>query len=153
MTAKKNTSALTNTQINTDFRKSKPPKKLRWSPSVYMPSSSPGFKDQSVLMEIIFPGGNSLTFGTRMLMSCNFLRRQIIRPTFSKTPNNQLSIKEGGKKLDTKKMAWIMTYQKYQTPNNFAYLKLHPVPKVKVFPPPTLPLPGIILCGTAKPLG
>ena len=56
-------------------------------------------------------------------MPSNFLRPQIIRPTFSKTPNNQPSSFEN--KLDTKKMAWTMTYWKYQTPNNVAYPKFH----------------------------
>ena len=40
------------------------------------------------------PRGNSLTFGTGVLMSNNFLRPQIIRPAFLKTPNNQLSSSE-----------------------------------------------------------
>ena len=44
---------------------------------------------------------------------------QIIRPNFSKTPNNQLSSFEN--KVDTKKMAWTVTYLKYQTQNNLDY--------------------------------
>ena len=68
--------------------------------------------------------GDSLTFGTGVLMSRNFLRPQIIRPTFAKTPNNQLSSVK--KILDTKKMAQTVTYQRYQTPNNLTYPKFQP---------------------------
>ena len=65
------------------------------------------------------PAENSLTFGMAVLMSSNFLRPPNNQITY--TPNKQLSSFE--KKLDTEKMAWTMTYQKYQTPNNLAYPK------------------------------
>ena len=60
---------------------------------------------------ILIPRGNSLTFGTGVLLSSNFLRH----------PNNQLSSFEN--KLDNKKMDWTMTYKKYQSSNNLAYSK------------------------------
>ena len=43
------------------------------------------------------------------------------QPAFSKTLNNQLPRSEIN--FDTKKMAWTMTYHKYQTPINLAYGK------------------------------
>ena len=48
-------------------------------------------------------GGDSLTFGTEVLMSSNFLKNPNIQTSFSKSPNNQLSSSEIN--LDTKK--WL----------------------------------------------
>ena len=45
-------------------------------------------------------------------MSNNFLRAPTNQTNILKTPSNQLSSFEN--KLDNKKMAWTMTYQKYQ---------------------------------------
>ena len=45
----------------------------------------------SILKHRVSAARESLSFGTGVLLSSNFLRPQIIRPSFSKTPNNQLS--------------------------------------------------------------
>ena len=57
--------------------------------------------------------GDSLTFGTGMPISSNFPDPQIIRPTIENT-------------LDTKKMAWIMTYYEYQTLYSLAHPNFKP---------------------------
>ena len=56
-----------------------------------------------------------------VLMSSTFLDPQIIRPPFSKIPNNQLSSFE--KKLDNKKIRLGQRHTINVTPNNLAYPK------------------------------
>ena len=101
-------------------QKRKPPLFLKIAPDLSL-------KDKKDIAEVVMNkkvslshaprGGGSLTFETGVLVSSNFLRPKIIRPTFSKTPSNQLSYRN----FQTEDEFWGT--KKYQSPNNLPYPK------------------------------